>query len=168
MKITFWLTMETTAINASCLTLDYTSHLMQILDSRIILISSLLYVLSPCPQPTETWSLLGHPEFVLNSMPVMSLTRTVSHTPSWPNFKSWWNLEVYKFSEDITSVLCLTPLSILCQIYSRFTLVSSDYMLYVISQLSFTVSTFCSPHPSPLTSHLSPLVKYDIILHFYV
>ena len=95
MKITFWLTMETTAmLLVSHLT---TSHLMQILDSRIILISSLLYVLSPCPQPTETWSLLGHPEFVLNSMPVMSLTRTVSHTPSWPNFKSWWNLEVYTF-----------------------------------------------------------------------
>ena len=43
-------------------------------------------------------------------------------------------------------------MSILCQIYSRFTLPSSDYMLYVISQLSFTVSTFCSPHLSPLTS----------------
>ena len=150
MKITFWLTMETTAmLLVSHLT---TSHLMQILDSRIILISSLLYVLSPCPQPTETWSLLGHPEFVLNSMPVMSLTRTVSHTPSWPNFKSWWNLEVYKFSEDITSVLCLTPLSILCQIYSRFTLVSSDYMLYeyVISQLYCKYILFASS----LTSRL--------------
>ena len=49
MKITFWLTMETTAmLLVSHLT---TSHLMQILDSRIILISSLLCI---CTEPMSS------------------------------------------------------------------------------------------------------------------